>query len=195
MVWLVAGLGNPGPRYARTRHNVGFLVADELARRAGASWRQRFNARVAEAHLGGQRVVLVEPLTFMNLSGEAIGPVMRWYKATPAEVIVVHDDMDLPFGRIRVRVGGGTAGHNGLKSIVQHIGADFVRVRIGIGRPAHGTATDHVLGRFSDEEEAALDDIVPRAADATEVIVEHGPREAMNRFNGPAAVQGARGIH
>jgi peptidyl-tRNA hydrolase, PTH1 family len=171
---VVVGLGNPGRSYERTRHNVGFLVADELARRHGGSWRSKKKAEAAPVGFGLKNITLLKPTTYMNNSGTALAG----YR--PEDFIVVHDDLDLPEGDVRVKVGGGAGGHNGLRSIIQHFGNNFVRVRIGIGRPPVGmSVTDYVLGRM----ESAVKEAVPRAADAVEAVVESGPEAAMNRFN------------
>jgi PTH1 family peptidyl-tRNA hydrolase len=171
---VVVGLGNPGRSYERTRHNVGFLVADELARRYGGSWRAKKKAEAAPVSLGLKDVTLLKPTTYMNNSGAALAG----YKVE--QLVVLHDDLDLSAGTVRVKVGGGAGGHNGLRSIIQHLGNDFVRVRIGIGRPPVGvTVTDYVLGRM----EEAVKESVPLAADAVEVLIESGPEAAMNRFN------------
>ena len=168
------GLGNPGRSYERTRHNVGFLVADELARRHGGSWRKKKKTEVAPVSLGLKEVTLLKPTTFMNNSGSALAG----YRAE--DLIVIHDDLDLPPGDVRVKVGGGAGGHNGLRSVIGRLGPDFVRVRLGIGRPPVGVGvTDYVLSRM----DAAVRDAVPRAADAVEAVVEDGPEAAMNRFN------------
>ncbi len=168
------GLGNPGRSYERTRHNVGYLVADELARRHGGTWRKKKKAEAAPVSLGPKNATLLKPTTFMNNSGSALAG----YKA--GDLIVVHDDLDLEAGTVRVKVGGGAGGHNGLRSIIQNLGPDFVRVRIGIGRPPVGmTVTDYVLSRM----DAVVRDAVPRAADAVEAVLEEGPEAAMNRFN------------
>ncbi len=168
------GLGNPGRSYERTRHNVGFLVAEELARRHGGSWRAKKKAEATPVSLGFKNVTLLKPTTFMNNSGAALGG----YKA--AQLVVVHDELDLPVGDVRVKVGGGAGGHNGLRSIVRHLGNDFVRVRVGIGRPPVGMSiTDYVLGRM----DSAVKEAVPLAADAVEAVIESGPEAAMNRFN------------
>ena len=168
------GLGNPGRSYERTRHNAGFLVADELARRHGGSWRKKKKAEVAPVSIGPKDATLLKPTTFMNDSGAALAG----YKSE--DLIVVHDDLDLPAGDVRVKVGGGAGGHNGLRSVIQHLGPDFVRVRVGIGRPPTGVSpTDYVLSRM----DAAVRDAVPRAADAVEAVVEDGPEAAMNRHN------------
>jgi peptidyl-tRNA hydrolase, PTH1 family len=174
---VVVGLGNPGRSYERTRHNLGFLVADELARRHGGSWRKRKRTEAAPVSLGFQDVTLLKPTTFMNNSGAALAE----YKAD--DLIVVHDDLDLPEGDVRVKVGGGAGGHNGLRSVIGHLGPDFVRVRVGVGRPPPGIGvTDYVLGKM----DAAVRDAVPRATDAVEAVVEDGLQAAMNRFNARA---------
>ena len=168
------GLGNPGRSYERTRHNVGFLVADELAKRHGGSWRSKKKAETAPVVFGLENVTLLKPTTYMNNSGSALAR----YKSE--QIVVVHDDLDLPAGAVRVKSGGGAGGHNGLRSIIQHLGADFVRVRIGIGRPPVGvTVTDYVLSRM----DSKIKEAVTLAADAVEAVVEYGPEAAMNRFN------------
>jgi peptidyl-tRNA hydrolase, PTH1 family len=171
---VVVGLGNPGRSYARTRHNAGYLVADELAKRHAGSWRKRKRAEAAPVSLGLAETTLLKPTTFMNNSGSAVADY------GPEEIVVVHDDLDLEAGTVRVKVGGGAGGHNGLRSIIGRLGNDFVRVRIGIGRPPPGvTVTDYVLSRM----DSKVRDAVPTAADAVEFVVEHGPEAAMNRFN------------
>jgi peptidyl-tRNA hydrolase, PTH1 family len=168
-------LGNPGRSYERTRHNVGFLVAEELARRHGGSWRKRKKAEAAPITLGLQDVTLLKPTTFMNNSGSALAGHNR-----AEDLIVVHDDLDLPEGDVRVKVGGGAGGHNGLRSVIGRYGPDFIRVRVGVGRPPPGMGvTDYVLGKMN----SAVRDAVPRAADAVEAVAEDGPEAAMNRFN------------
>jgi peptidyl-tRNA hydrolase, PTH1 family len=171
---FVVGLGNPGLSYERTRHNAGYLVADELAKRHDASWRKSKKADVASVSLGLKDATLLKPTTFMNNTGSAVSD------HGPEDLIIVHDDLDLEAGTVRVKVGGGAGGHNGLRSIIGRLGNDFVRVRIGIGRPPAGvTATDYVLSRM----DPVVKDAIPRAADAVEFLVEHGPEAAMNRFN------------
>jgi PTH1 family peptidyl-tRNA hydrolase len=171
---FVVGLGNPGRSYERTRHNAGYLVADELARRHGGSWRKRKKAEAAPVSVGLTDTTLLKPTTFMNDSGSAISD----YR--PEDLIIVHDDLDLEAGDVRVKVGGGAGGHNGLRSIIGRLGNDFVRVRIGIGRPPAGvTVTDYVLSRM----DPVVKEAIPNAADAVEFVVEHGPEAAMNRFN------------
>jgi PTH1 family peptidyl-tRNA hydrolase len=171
---VVVGLGNPGRSYERTRHNAGYLVADELARRHDGSWRQRKKAAAAPITLGATDATLLKPTTFMNNSGSAVSD----YR--PENLVVVHDDLDLEAGTVRVKVGGGAGGHNGLRSIIGRMGNDFVRVRIGIGRPPVGLGvTDYVLSRM----DSAVKEAIPAAADAVEFLLEHGPEAAMNRFN------------
>ena len=171
---FVVGLGNPGRSYERTRHNAGYLVADELAKRHGGSWRKRKKAEAAPVSIGLTSTTLLKPTTFMNNTGSAVSDFR------PEDLIVVHDDLDLEAGTVRVKFGGGAGGHNGLRSIIGRLGNNFVRVRIGIGRPPTGmTVTDYVLSRM----DSAVKDAIPNAADAVEFLVEHGAEAAMNRFN------------
>ncbi len=184
---LVVGLGNPGTRYARTRHNVGFDVVDRLADRHGITLgEKRFKSALGSGRMAGGPVVLAQPQTFMNVSGEAIGPMAGWYKLGLEQVLVVHDDLDLEFGDVRVKVGGGHGGHNGLRSLVKCLpGPDFVRVRVGIGRPEGAMdVAAWVLARWSTEEAPQVDGIVDRAADAVEAVLSDGVSDAMNRVNG-----------
>ena len=182
---LVAGLGNPGREYERTRHNVGWLVADELARRHGGSYRSKFSGRVAEARVGDRRLALLKPETYMNESGRSVGAAARFYKVPPERTLVVHDDVDLEEGRLQARLGGGLAGHNGLRSIAQHLGtSDFLRLRIGVGRPERGDrrpVADYVLSAFDPSFD--VDALVARAADAVEVLATDGLPAAQTRFN------------
>jgi PTH1 family peptidyl-tRNA hydrolase len=189
---LVVGLGNPGEDYHRTRHNVGAEVVETLARRHGGKLRkQKERALADEVTIDGQRVALAVPLTYMNLSGEAVAPLVRRYRVEPAALIVVHDEMDLPLARLQIKEGGGLAGHNGLKSIVSHLHTqDFLRVRIGIGKPPGSReGADHVLRRFGKSERELVDVAVEEAADAVEMILSQGVTAAMNRFN-PAGPRG-----
>jgi PTH1 family peptidyl-tRNA hydrolase len=183
---LLVGLGNPGPDYARTRHNVGFLVADEVARMVGAGFTLRkFGAEVAEATDGGERFWIVKPQTYMNHSGEAVGAAMRFWKLSPADLVVVHDDLELEPFRVQVKVGGGHGGHNGIKSVNVHVGTpDYARVRVGVGRPPPQVdPADWVLGRFAKGEEAELAACLDEAAAAARVAVADGGVKAMNEFN------------
>jgi PTH1 family peptidyl-tRNA hydrolase len=183
--FLITGLGNPGSEYQRTRHNVGWLVVDELACRLEVRFRSKFSGRLAETRLEGHRVALLKPETFMNESGRSIGAAMRFFKADPAGLLVVHDDVDLEPGRLQARNGGGLAGHNGLRSIAQAVGtAEFLRLRIGVGRPGRGdrrSVADYVLSAFEDEVD--VDELIQRAADAVGVIVDEGLDAAQARFN------------
>ena len=182
---LVAGLGNPGREYASTRHNVGWMVVDELARRHDGSWRSKFSGQLAEARLDGARLALLKPETYMNESGRSITAAMRFFKVPVASVLVVHDDVDLEEGRIQARAGGGLAGHNGLRSLAGDLGSqDFLRLRIGVGRPGRGdrrSVADFVLAPFSPETDVGA--LVGRAADAVEALVREGLETAQQRFN------------
>jgi peptidyl-tRNA hydrolase, PTH1 family len=178
------GLGNPGERYARTRHNAGAMVIDELLRRTDARLKShKSGCLIAEVALGGERALLARPTSYMNESGRQVRELARWYKLDASGIIVVHDEIDLPFGEIRIKSGGGTAGHNGLSSIVNHLSTkDFTRVRVGVGRP-RGEGVEHVLGEFSGAQRKELPDVIARAADATERILEAGAERAMNETN------------
>ena len=182
---LVAGLGNPGRDYERTRHNVGWLVVDELARRHGGSFRGKFSGQLAETRLDDLRVALLKPETYMNESGRSIAAARRFFKVDPGDLLVVHDDVDLQPGRLQARLGGGLAGHNGLRSIAQAVGTnDFLRLRIGVGRPGRGdrrSVADYVLDDF--EEEVDVDSLIERAADAVETMACDGLEETQQRFN------------
>jgi PTH1 family peptidyl-tRNA hydrolase len=186
-MYLVVGLGNPGAQYQDNRHNIGFMVADQLARRGRASAaREKFGAAISEVTLAGQRVLLCKPMEFMNVSGQAVARVAGFWKVGLADTIVVHDELDLPYERLKLGTGGGPGGHNGIRSIISALGdPGFARVRIGIGRPAPGRdPADYVLSNFSRAEAAGLPDLVASAADAVEAIVGDGLTAAMNRFNG-----------
>ncbi len=183
---LVVGLGNPGDTYVRTRHNVGADVVEILAKRHGARLRKgKERALVDEVTVGGRRLALAVPLTFMNESGQSVGALVHRYGVEPERLVVVHDELDLPVAALRVKAGGGLAGHNGLRSIKSHLHTEaFARVRIGIGKPANADrGADHVLDRFAKRERAEIDVTLEHAADAVEVILSQGVEEAMNRFN------------
>ncbi len=182
---LVAGLGNPGREYERTRHNVGWLVLDELAQRHGGSWRSKFSGSLAEVRLGDLKLGLLKPETYMNDSGVSVGAAARFYKVEPEHLLVVHDDVDLEPGRLQARAGGGLAGHNGLRSLAQHLGSqEFERLRIGVGRPGRGdrrSVSDWVLSGFAPEDD--LEALVARSADAVEAIAAEGLEAAQTHFN------------
>jgi peptidyl-tRNA hydrolase, PTH1 family len=183
---LVVGLGNPGDDYARTRHNVGAEVVELLARRHGARLRKgKERALVDEVNIDGRRVALAIPLTFMNDSGEAVRPLARRFGVEPERIVVVHDELDLPVATMRVKEGGGLAGHNGLRSIKSHLHSDaFLRVRIGVSKPpSKERGADHVLNKFSKRERTEVDVTVEQAADAVETILRDGVDAAMNRYN------------
>jgi len=183
---LIVGLGNPGRRYAATRHNVGWRVVRELARRAGADvWKDKFEAAVAEVRRHGHKIVLVRPTTFMNESGRSVRQLMDFWKADAGELLVVLDDMAIEVGRIRLRREGSDGGHKGLKSVIAHVGHErFARLRVGIGpAPPPDEQVDFVLSPFLHEEQAAIEEAIARAADSAECWIVHGLDEAMNRFN------------
>jgi PTH1 family peptidyl-tRNA hydrolase len=185
--WLVAGLGNPGPSYAGNRHNAGYLAADVLAARAGARFRAgKFRAMAAEGHVAGLGVIFVKPLTFMNDSGVAVAGISGYYRLGASQIVVVHDELDLPFGTIRLKRGGGDNGHNGLRSVTAHLGTrEYYRVRIGIGRPpGRMDPAVYVLRDFSAAERKELPFVLDRAADAVEALLADGLAAAQNRFHG-----------
>jgi len=185
---LVVGLGNPGAEYARTRHNAGFLVLEELARRASAGWNleRKFDARVAKLDQKARKVLLAQPQTFMNLSGEAVSALAGFYRVPLNQLLVVTDDADLPLGELRLRPKGSSGGHHGLESIEQHVGSrEFARLKVGIGRKdGRREITGHVLGKFSAEEAGLMEKVLQRAADQAACWVADGIEKAMNRFNG-----------
>jgi len=182
---LVVGLGNPGREYASTRHNVGFMVVDELARRHGGSWRSKFSGEVADVRLDGARVALLKPQTYMNESGRSASAAAKFYKVDPEDLLAVHDEVDLDLRRMQARLGGGLAGHNGLRSLASALRTpEFLRLRIGVGRPERGDArpvSDWVLSPF--EPEVDVGALVARAADAVETLVREGLEETQQRFN------------
>jgi PTH1 family peptidyl-tRNA hydrolase len=184
--WLIAGLGNPGPEYAANRHNAGFMVADLLAERMGARFkRDRSRAAVATGRLAGMPVTLAKPLTFMNLSGRPVAALRTFYKIPPERIVVIHDELDLPFGTIRLKQGGGDNGHNGLRSVTAALGTrEYIRVRVGIGRPpGRMDPADFVLHDFSAAERKLVPEVTERAADATEALLQRGLAAAQNEFH------------
>jgi PTH1 family peptidyl-tRNA hydrolase len=182
---LVVGLGNPGREHANNRHNVGWMVVDELARRYGGSFRSKFSGQLAEVRIGDERMALLKPELYMNLSGRSVQPAARFFKVDPDRLLVVHDEGDFELGRLQARAGGGLAGHNGLRSIAQSLGTqDFLRLRIGVGRPERGDPrplADYVLSNFEPHEDA--DSIVSRAADAVELVARDGLEAAQRAFH------------
>jgi PTH1 family peptidyl-tRNA hydrolase len=188
---IIIGLGNPGEEYARNRHNLGFMCIRDLAQRHGIRLdRKQGQARTGEGKIAGVSVVLARPQTFVNRSGQAVANLMRRYRATRERLIVIHDEMDLPLGKVRIRQGGSSAGHRGIISIVDATGGrDFVRIRVGVGRPEEETerkrddVIDHVLGDLTPEEQATFDEVIPRVSDAVERILTEGVTAAMNEFN------------
>ncbi len=189
---VIAGLGNPGKKYTGTRHNIGFDVAEACARRAGAAdWRKRFDSQCCEMRIGNEAVLLVCPQTFMNLSGNAIRLVLGFYRVTPADLLVVCDDMNLPTGKLRLRAEGSAGGQKGLQNTIEQIGTpQFSRLRFGVGRPPdYMDPSDYVLGRFRNDEQDNVESAVGRAVDATWLWVEQGVTAAMNRVN--AAPEGS----
>ena len=183
-MWLVAGLGNPGRRYEKTRHNVGFMVLEELAAGQRAAFRETPDCRIANGSIGDERIVLMEPLTFMNRSGSAVVRVMKKFSIPPERMIVVQDDLDLMTGRIKIRRNGSSGGHKGIQSIIEQTGSrEFIRVKIGIGRQAGVPTEEHVLSRFGKDEAAAVKEAVMQAASAVCKVIEEGIDKAMNHFN------------
>ncbi len=186
VAWLIVGLGNPGGQYEGTRHNVGFMVADELARRGRFSIQKvKYHALTAAAVIGGQGALVMKPTTYMNLSGEAVGEAARFYKLPPDHVLVISDDVDLPLGKLRIRTGGSAGGHNGLKSVIQHLGSDqFPRLKVGVGGKPHPDydMADWVLSKLQGEDQKVMEEAVKRAADAVECLLRDGPQKAMNQL-------------
>ena len=185
--WLLVGLGNPGTQYENTRHNVGFLVADELAERQNAPiQRLKFKALTNLLTISGEKVLVMKPQTYMNLSGESVGEAARFYKIPADHVVVISDDISLPVGKLRIRTGGSAGGHNGLKNIIQHLGTDqFPRIKVGVGAPGQAgyDVVDWVIGRPLGEDQKVLMEALDRAGDAAEGLISQGPDRAMNRFN------------
>jgi len=187
-IFLIVGLGNPGADYAKTRHNAGFLLVEKLAEQWKSGWKneRKFQARVSRAECGGKKVLLAEPQTFMNLSGESVGALVKFYQLPLEKILVVVDDADLPLGEIRLRPAGGSGGHHGLESVAEHLGSrEYARLRIGIGRKGEARQiTGHVLGKFSAGENARLEKVLERAAGQLECWLDHGLQKAMSQFNG-----------
>lgn len=192
---VIVGLGNPGPKYERNRHNIGFMAVDAIHRRhAGfAPWRKRFQAEISEGQLGGEKVLLLKPMTYMNESGRAVGEAVRFYKLTPADVIVLYDELDLPAAKVRIKTGGGAGGHNGIRSIDAHLGKEYRRVRLGIGHPgAKERVTGHVLGDFAKADADWLDPLLDAIADNAGLLAEAKDGEFMNRLHQAVTPEKAR---
>ncbi|MEM9523371.1 MAG: aminoacyl-tRNA hydrolase [Pseudomonadota bacterium] len=186
---LFVGLGNPGAEYARHRHNIGYMAVDRIAEDHGfAPWRSKFQGKIGEGRFGSGKVILLKPETFMNLSGQSVGKAMRFYKLSPEDVVVFHDEIDLVPAKVRVKEGGGHAGHNGLRSLHQHIGADYVRVRLGVGHPGHkDRVPGYVLSDFAKADTGWLDDVLRRISDGAPTLASGD----MGRFMNAVALQRA----
>ena len=188
VTWLVVGLGNPGSKYESTRHNMGFLAVDMLAEKEKFRFdKLRFKAWTATVELGGEKVLVMKPQTYMNLSGESVGEAARFYKIPPEHVLVISDDISLPTGKLRIRPGGSAGGHNGLKSIIQHLGSDqFPRIKVGVGMPQQAgyEVVDWVIGKPMGEDQKVLLQTLEKAAQAIPAVIAQGPQKAMNQFNG-----------
>jgi PTH1 family peptidyl-tRNA hydrolase len=182
---LIVGLGNPGSKYLWTRHNAGFMVLDRLARHAGiAVTRKSFAGQYGEGSWQGDRLLLLKPQTFMNLSGRSVAEALRFHKLSLLDLVVIHDDLDIPFGRVKLKEGGGHAGHNGLRSLMQELGSgQFLRIRVGIDRPAHGDAADYVLGNFSRDEMSLLPRVLDGVIDLLQLCIAEGVPKAMSLYN------------
>ena len=184
MTKLIVALGNPGLKYENTRHNVGWKVLEHLSFASDLVWKEKFKGLFAQKNINGEQVILLMPQTFMNLSGESVRPAMDFFKVTVDDLLVVHDEIDLPYGTIQVKTGGGLAGNNGLKSINQHLSnKDFHRLRVGVGRPKFGDVSAHVLGQFTEEEKINLEDLHKLAAQAIEAYLKDGIKKAQNNYS------------
>ncbi|MBQ5794724.1 MAG: aminoacyl-tRNA hydrolase [Kiritimatiellae bacterium] len=191
---IIAGLGNPGAQYANTPHSIGFETVDAIAAQSGAVWENRkaFKCLMAKCSFAGMPVLLVKPQTFMNLSGDSIAPVVKYHNAAPSDLVVVQDDIDLAAGRIRIRKGGSSGGHNGIKSVIERLGSqDFIRLKLGVGKD-RTDVVGHVLGKFSPEMRRLMDLEVAASVKAAESVLRFGPDQAMNEFNGWSADGGAQ---
>lgn len=181
---LIVGLGNPGEKYDRTRHNLGFMVADKLASEYSASFSKGFKGEYAEFFLNGEKHYILKPYTFMNLSGESVQPLAAYYKIDAEDIIAIHDDMDIEFGRLKLKKGGKDGGHKGIRSMIQMLGeSDFIRLKMGIGKDSRKDTVGHVLGKFSGEETEKLDEFIDNGVKAVVCCIKDGVRSAMNVFN------------
>lgn len=189
---LLVGLGNPGPKYDETRHNIGFMLIDRLVQRGGFDTnREKFKAHIGTGFVGGRKVVFLKPQTYMNLSGQSVSRAADFYNVPPEGIVTFHDELDLPFGTLRLKCGGGAGGHNGLRSIDGQLGnRNYFRVRLGIGRPQHGDVSNFVLQRFDEAQRAELHDWLDKACDAVELLLQRGLKDAQNTFNGGAEKRG-----
>ena len=185
--WLIVGLGNPGTRYARTRHNIGFMTVEAWAAEhspASPRWTEKWKGHTTQVTASGRRCVVLKPQTYMNRSGASVVPAAQFHRVPPAQIVVVHDEIDFPTGRLAIKQGGGHGGHNGLRDIVAQLGsAEFVRVRLGVGRPVHGEVADYVLSDFSPDQQGPTADMIERAAKALTCMMTDGVVMAMNKFN------------
>lgn len=181
---IIAGLGNPGPKYAGNRHNIGFMAVDAIQRRQGfSSWSKKFKAEIAEGEIAGERVLLMKPQTFMNVSGEAVGEAMRFYKLSPKDIVVIYDELDLPAGKARIKAGGGHGGHNGIKSIDAHCGKEYRRLRLGIGHPGvKDLVHAHVLGDFAKADQAWLSPLLDTIAENADMLVRGEDSQLLNKI-------------
>ncbi|MBN1352886.1 aminoacyl-tRNA hydrolase [candidate division KSB1 bacterium] len=184
MVKIISFLGNPGAQYARTRHNAGWLLADELSAKYKLAWQQKFKGSTAQLSISGNSVNFIKPETFMNKCGESVGAIMRFFKATPEELLVVHDELEFDFGQIGFKKGGGLAGHNGLRSITENLGTrEFYRFRLGISRPSRGSVTSHVLNAFSADEQLVLPTLLEKASEALEFCLRESIENAISGWS------------
>lgn len=183
MVKIIAGLGNPDEKYSGTRHNIGFMVLDGLAEKLGAVFQPKFDGLLAITDAFGHKLYLLKPLTYMNLSGVSVGGLASFYKIPPEDVFVVHDEMNIPFGELKIRHDGSAGGHNGLSSIISHIGSGFPRLKMGIGRGLPGNDVSHVLGKFNPEEKKSLDDFINKGKDAVLSVLKDGLEKTMSVYN------------
>jgi len=185
-LYLIVGLGNPEKQYAGNRHNVGFQAIDRLAAQYGIRCsKKRFNALWGEGKIGEHRVILVKPLTYMNESGKAVGPMSGVFKVRPDRILVIHDDLDLPLGKLRLRSGGSSGGHRGVTSLIENLGTpEFIRLRVGIGRPIQGDPVDYVLDDFARDQAPVIQQTLDALPDVIKIVLDEGLRQAMNRYNG-----------
>lgn len=190
MAKLIVALGNPGREYEETRHNIGWKVFEHLTFERDLVWKEKFKGEFALTNIKGEQYIFLKPQTFMNLSGESVRPAMDFYKVALSDVIVIHDEIDLPYGTIHLKKGGGLAGNNGLKSIVQHVSdQNFLRLRMGVGRPAFGEVSSHVLGKFTSDEAALLEDFLKLGAEALEFFIKQGFQKAQNKYSKKSVIQ------